>query len=341
MKKNGSKKIIAITAAVLCAVIIIGITAYDLYISSGKASDTYIAMGTLVTTELNGVNSAEATADIKEEINAVEESCISWRESDSDVARINQSPNSDVSVSRQTAGWISDSLDICQKSNGAFDITVGNLSKLWNIGSDDAAVPKESDIESVIQNIGYNKVLVNDTTVKIGSGQSLDLGAVGKGIACDCAQEILREYKIKSAIISVGGSVLLYGNKKFTVGIVDPDNDSGYMATLKIKNKFVSTSGDYERYFEQDGKRYHHLLDPSTGYPAENNLRSVTVICDSGLLSDALSTACFVMGYKKSLGLLEQYDAQAVYIFDDKTVAVTDGIKDSFELSGSNYKMAS
>lgn len=341
MKKNGSKKIIAITVAVLCAVIIIGIAVYDLYISSGKSSDTYIAMGTLVTTELNGVNSAEATADIKEEINGVEESCISWRESDSDVARINKSPNSDVSVSRQTAGWISDSLDICQKSNGAFDITVGNLSKLWNIGSENAAVPKEADIEKIIQNIGYDKVLVNDTTVKIGSNQSLDLGAVGKGIACDCAKEILKEYKIKSAVISVGGSVLLYGNKKFTVGIIDPDNDSDYMATIKIKNKFVSTSGDYERYFEQDGKRYHHLLDPSTGYPAENNLRSVTVICDSGLQSDALSTACFVMGYKKSLGLLNQFDAQAVFIFDDKTVAVTDGIKDSFELSGNGYKMAS
>lgn len=341
MKKNGSKKIIVITAAVLCAVIIIGITAYDLYISSGKSSETYIAMGTLVTTELNGVNSAEATADIKEEINGIEESCISWRESDSDVGRINQSPNSDVSVSRQTAEWIADSLDICQKSNGAFDITVGNLSKLWNIGSDNAAVPKEADIESTIQNIGYNKVLVNDTTVKIGSGQSLDLGAVGKGIACDCAKDILKEYKIKSAVISVGGSVLLYGNKKFTVGIIDPDNDSDYMATIKVKNKFVSTSGDYERYFEQDGKRYHHLLDPSTGYPAENNLRSVTVICDSGLQSDALSTACFVMGYKKSLGLLNQFDAQAVFIFDDKTVAVTDGIKDSFELSGNGYKMSS
>ncbi|MGN1480006.1 MAG: FAD:protein FMN transferase [Acutalibacteraceae bacterium] len=341
MKQNGSKKIIGITAAVLCAVIIIGIAAYDFYISSGKLSDTYIAMGTLVTTELNGVNSAEATADIKEEINGIEESCISWRENESDVGRINQNPNSDVSVSRQTAEWIADSLDICQKSNGAFDITVGNLSKLWNIGSDNAAVPKEADIENTIQNIGYNKVLVDDTTVKIGSGQSLDLGAVGKGIACDCAKDILKEYKIKSAVISVGGSVLLYGNKKFTVGIVDPDNDSDYMATIKVKNKFVSTSGDYERYFEQDGKRYHHLLDPTTGYPAENNLRSVTVICDSGLQSDALSTACFVMGYKKSLGLLNQFDAQAVFIFDDKTVAVTDGIKDSFELSGNGYKMAS
>ena len=109
------------------------------------------------------------------------------------------------------------------------------------------------------------------------------------------------------------------------------------MAVLKLKDKFISTSGDYEKYFEQDGKRYHHIIDPSTGYPSEGDLTSVTVISDSGLESDALSTACFVLGYKKSLGLLNQYNAEAVFIFKDKTVAVTDGIKKSFEIKNSDY----
>ena len=149
-------------------------------------------------------------------------------------------------------------------------------------------------------------------------------------------KDILKSGNIKNAVVSVGGSVLVYG-KSATVGITDPYDTSSYMAVLKLKDKFISTSGDYEKYFEQDGKRYHHIIDPSTGYPSEGDLTSVTVISDSGLESDALSTACFVLGYKKSLGLLNQYNAEAVFIFKDKTVAVTDGIKKSFEIKNSDY----
>ncbi len=334
--KKSTKKAVKVIALVLCAVIIAGFISYDIYIGSAKGEKTFFSMGTLVTVKLSGKNASSCAEEIQNAIDGIDSSYLSWREEGSDVERINASAGSDVSVSRETAEWISKALDICSASGGKFDITLGKISQLWNIDDGGGKVPNESDIDSLLESVGYSRVLVNETSVKCGEGQSIDLGSVGKGIACDVTKDILKSGNVKNAVVSVGGSVLVYG-KSATVGITDPYDTSSYMAVLKLKDKFVSTSGDYQKYFEQNGKRYHHIIDPSTGYPSEGDLTSVTVISDSGLESDALSTACFVLGYKKSLGLLNQYNAEAVFIFKDKTVAVTDGIKKSFEIKNSDY----
>ncbi len=335
MKKN-NKKVIGIVAVILCAAVIIGLVSYDLIMNSRTSENSYIAMGTIVSTNVTGSDSDIVSEEIKEAIIGIENACLSRNVEDSDIWRINENPELTVSVSRETAYWTGEALDICSDSNGAFDITIGKLSKLWNIGSGEETVPSKEDIEKLLSSVSYKNVLVNDTSVKISNGQALDLGAVGKGIACDAIKEILDNNDIKDAVVSVGGSVLVYG-KKASIGIVDPNNSENYMATISIDNQCVSTSGDYERFFESDGKTYHHILDPETGYPAVTDLRSVTVVCDSGLDSDALSTACFVLGYKDSLELLKKYDAQAVFIFDNNTVTVTDGLKDSFELKSNDY----
>lgn len=334
--KKSTKKAVKVIALVLCAVIIAGFISYDIYISSVKDEKTFFSMGTLVTVKLSGKNASPCAEEIQNAIDGIDSSYLSWREEGSDVERINASAGSDVSVSRETAAWISKALDICSVSGGKFDITLGKISELWNIDNGGGKVPDESDIESLLEKVGYSRVLVNETSVKCGEGQSIDLGSVGKGIACDVTKDILKSCNIKNAVVSVGGSVLVYG-KSATVGITDPYDTSSYMAVLKLKDKFISTSGDYQKYFELNGKKYHHIIDPSTGYPSKGELTSVTVISDSGLESDALSTACFVLGYKKSLGLLNQYNAEAVFIFKDKTVAVTDGIKKSFEIKNSDY----
>lgn len=334
--KKSTKKAVKVIALILCAVIIAGFISYDIYISSAKKEKTFYSMGTLVTLKLSGKNASSCAEEIQNTIDGIDTSYLSWREEGSDVERINASAGSDVSVSRETAAWISKALDICSASDGTFDITLGKISQLWDIDNGGGKVPKESDIEALLDDAGYDRVLVNDTSVKCGEGQSIDLGSIGKGIACDVTKDILKSNKINNAVVAVGGSVLIYG-KSATVGITDPYNTSSYMAVLKLKDKFISTSGDYQKYFESDGKRYHHIIDPATGYPSEGDLTSVTVIADSGLESDALSTACFVMGYKKSLGLLNQYNAEAVFIFKDKTVAVTDGVKNSFEIKNSDY----
>ncbi len=330
------KKVTSIIAIVLCAVIVSGLVSYDFVKNSNTVEKTYIAMGTVIKSDIRGKDAQVATAEIKELISGIENSYLSWRTENSDVWRINTDAGRSVSVSRETSQWISRCIDISVDCEGSFDITIGKISRLWNIGNGDEKVPARAEINSLLKTVGYKNVFVDDTTVRIGQGQAIDLGAVGKGIACDCIKDILDKYDIKSAVISVGGSILIYGDNA-TVGIVDPDNSSDYMATVEIDGQCVSTSGDYERYFEADGKKYHHIIDPESGYPSVSDLKSVTVICNSGLDSDALSTACFVMGYKKGLALLEKYDAQAVFIFDNNTVTVTEGLKNNFKLNSNKY----
>ncbi len=335
MRKN-NKKVITIIAVVVCAAIIIGLVSYDFVKSSHTVESTHIAMGTVISSSIKGKDAQAATDEFKEFISGLENACLSWRVEGSDVWRINSEAGKDVSVSTETAAWIGRALDISSDSNGAFDITVGKLTQTWNIGSGKEKLPDDETIKVLLEDVGYKNVFVSNTSVRIDDCQAIDLGAIGKGIACDVIKDLLDDYSIEEAIISVGGSVLVY-NQKASVGIADPDNSQKHMATIEIDSQCVSTSGDYERFFESDGKKYHHILDPETGYPAVTDLRSVTVICDSGLDADALSTACFILGYRQSLELLKKYDAEAVFIFDNNTVNITDGIKDSFKLTSDNY----
>ena len=166
-------------------------------------------------------------------------------------------------------------------------------------------------------------------------GMSLDLGAVGKGISCDNLRDKLKSLNISGAVISVGGSIVTYGRKPdgsaWNVGIVNPHDTSSYIGTLTLTGDWsVSTSGDYERYVEADGIRYHHIIDPETGYPADAGLSSVTVMSHYGALSDALSTACFVLGTEKAQDLLEQYDAYAVMVEHSGKVILSEGAEQFF-----------
>ena len=167
----------------------------------------------------------------------------------------------------------------------------------------------------------------------------LDLGAVGKGVALDeIAAFLAQQQTVKGAVISAGGSILTYGSKpegeSWQVGIINPQVTSKSLGVFSLKGQwFISTSGDYERYFEVDDKRYHHIMNPHTGYPAESGVSSVTILCKSGLLSDALSTACFVLGVEEGMELVRQYDAEALFVSTEGEIAMTDGMKKYFSLS--------
>ena len=188
---------------------------------------------------------------------------------------------------------------------------------------------------------------MDGNTVTLEDGCTLELGAVGKGIGCDVIAEFLKEQKdVAGMILNLGGSsVMTYGEKpdgtEWKIALTDPrDAEGDYLGTITLKaNQFLSTSGDYEKYFIEDGKRYHHILDPKTGYPAWTGLTSVTVVCDSGFLADGLSTACFVLGREKAEKLLEKYNAEAVFVDEDRNVYATDGIKDQFELMKDTYTL--
>lgn len=340
--ENGAKKKLnkkSLIAIILCAVIVFGIVSYDFISGKSSCEKTSVAMGTVVTVKLFGFGAKNDLDKIETEINGLENSVLSWRKEGSDVYRINKGSGTQVSVSPDTVKIIGQCIDISDDCGGVFDITIGNVTKLWDFGGNNQRLPSDDEIKTALGSVGYKNVSISGNAVQIKKGQSLDLGAVGKGFVCDKIKELLDKGRTKSAVVSVGGSLLIYGNRTFSVGIVNPDNDKQSMGTLKLKDTCVSTSGNYEKYFEQDGKRYHHILNATTGYPATSEFKSVTVVCESGLISDTLSTVCYIAGYRKSIEILKKFDAEAVFIFNNNAVRVTDGLSGKFTVTDDSYTL--
>ena len=332
------------------------------------------AMGTSVQVTIYGNEDKGFKAnDVVDEIKKLDEEVISWREEGSELYKLNHEYviGEPYRISDILYEALMNSYDICDKSGGALDITIRPLALLWNIEeADDESfvVPNENEIKDALKNVDYSAIYMYDSE-KVGpdgnedggydreaSGYSpdkyivldkenflLDLGATGKGYALDIAYKSLTEHNVDGAMVSVGGSVLVYGTKdggknndSWRVGIRNPKGSQedmiGYLEFPCAKDfqKKISTSGNYEKFIQKDGIIYHHILDSSTGYPADSGLAGVTVVCDNGLISDGLSTACFVLGYERSLELLDRYDAEAIFIDKDNNVRVTDGLTDFF-----------
>lgn len=326
---KNKKKIIIVVAAVICVALLTALYFWNYnrekrYDCSEK---NVVAMGTIVSQKLYGEGSAKHIEKISTLINALDDE-ISWREESSAVAKIN---SGEAVKSRQVTDIIEKCLQVTKDSDGAFDITIGGVTRLWNIGEDSQRVPAKKEIDLELQNVGSDKVSIASNTISLQDGTKLDLGAVGKGAACDNVMTYLKASDIKGAVVSVGGSIVAYGkyNKKgdkWRIAVKHPRNENEYLGVISLSEGFVSTSGDYERYFEQDGKRYHHIIDATTGYPADSGVISVTVVCDSGILSDALSTACFILGEKESKSLLEKYNASAIFVDSELNVSVVGDI---------------
>ncbi len=330
------KKRIAIAAAALCAAVLLAVIIYD-FITGKTVSDSFLSMDTTVSSDIEGCKADETSALIREEIKRLDLQLLSRTSEDSAIFAIN---SDSAEYSDEILNLLKEIKEIETASGYSFCIGMGELTDLWGICTEDARLPLESEISAATERIKNWGVIAN--AVIVPTGVTLDLGAVGKGIACDYARDILASSKCKKAVISVGGSVLLYSkskNAEFKIGIRNPQGTANeYAAILTAGNACISTSGNYERYFELDGKRYHHIFDPASGYPAESGLQSVTVISDSGLVSDALSTACFVLGIEKSLPLLEKYGAQAIFITNDNEFILTSGIEE-FEITDGNFTM--
>ncbi|MDO5146128.1 MAG: FAD:protein FMN transferase [Eubacteriales bacterium] len=319
-----------------------------------RFSKTDFVMDTVLQMTIYG--RTDYSDEIKEKLSAAETEELSWRQADSEVFLLNQrcSEGETVEMTEAFSGWAEASLSLAQKSGGAFDPTIGNLTRLWDVEGENPTVPDKSEIQAVMESVGYEAINIEGEQpqggrrrISMKDGVTLDLGAVGKGIGCDIAGEILGGKRdVQGAVIAVGGSILTYGSKPggepWSVAIRDPEGAEGeYVGVIKLEgNAFVSTSGDYEKFFVEDGKKYHHIMDPSTGYPSESDVSSVTVVCVPGktkgkypgLLSDGLSTACFVLGTEKGKALLEEYGAEGVLIDKENNVTVTDGLAGSLEL---------
>lgn len=314
---------------------------------------TSLAMGTYVQQTVYGTGGEQAAADASQAVTELE-ALISWRKEDSDVAKINANAGQDwIVVDDATLTLLEQCLDVAQRSGGAFDPTILPLSSLWDFGGENQHLPGDDEIQRFASYVDYQNLRI-DTVKKEASLKNslyaLDLGGAGKGAACDAAVQSYKQSGASCAIVAVGGSVGIYGQKPdrtdWRVAIRNPfqnleEQQNASMGTLDLAGGFVSTSGLYEKYFEQDGKLYHHILDPRTGYPVENELVSVTVACDNGALSDMLSTACFVLGWEESQQLLSHYNAGAVFIYKNKEVAVTDNLKDRLTITADDYTLIS
>lgn len=310
----------------------------------GGTTLTTYAMGSYVQQTVYGGDEGGAAQAANTAITELED-LISWRVEGSDVEQLNQAAGTDfLEIDQRTWNVLRTSLDVCQASGGAFDITIAPISWLWDF-DEEPHLPQASTIESLLPAVDYTQLsLQEDGTAALRSSSSaLDLGAVGKGAACDAAVAAYKEAGVERAVVSAGGSVGVYGEKpfgqKWQVSVRNPDTD-GALGVLSVSSGFLSTSGSYEKQFTEDGVTYHHLLDPSTGYPADSGLLSVTVWSGSGALSDALSTACFVLGIEDSLPLLEQFDSQALFITQERQIYLTSGLEDAFTLSFGDYTLA-
>ncbi len=324
------------------------------------AGGTYgFAMGSTISVRLYG---EDAEACQREAIDAVKEldrKVISWREEGSELAEWNRTAKAgtDVKLSRTLGDALDRSLELSDTSDGALDITLRPVLEVWGIEEatpDDFRVPSEQELKAAGAKTGTADLrLTGSRMAQDGEGSKkneeaeyalarsrediiLDLGSVGKGYALDVVYDNLQGRSLSGGVIAVGGSIMVYGSRgdgrEFRVGIRDPEglpeDILGYITFASGTGKqCISTSGGYEKYIEKDGVRYHHIIDPKTLRPAESDLISVTVICGNGLLSDGLSTACFILGEERAVKLLRKYEAEGVFVRRDGSVISTPGIE--------------
>ncbi|MFP3152825.1 FAD:protein FMN transferase [Lachnospiraceae bacterium ZAX-1] len=251
----------------------------------------------------------------------------------SDVYNINHAGGQPVFVDLETIALIEQGLKYGKVSNGAFDITIGAVSDLWDFKSDSHALPSPSDIAQAVSTVSYHTIIIGQDTITLSNPNTqLDLGGIAKGFIADKMKEYLLSNGITQGFINLGGNVLALGQRSdgqnYTFGIQKPFAKEGTsIATVEITDQTVVTSGVYERYFEQNGIRYHHILDPKTGYPYENNLLGVTIICPNSIDGDGLSTTCFALGLEKGMELIESHkDTEAIFITDDFKLHITSGL---------------
>ncbi|QQO09753.1 FAD:protein FMN transferase [Breznakiella homolactica] len=303
-------------------------------------------LGTVCTVNLYNRGNAKVYREIFSRLREIE-SRMSANMDGTDVEAVNANAGiAPVAVHRDVLEVVQRSLYFAELTGGAFDPTVGPLVKLWNIGSDDARIPRQEEIDAVLPLVNWRNVRVDEdagTVFLTEPGMRLDLGAIAKGYAADEAARIIAKARIPRAIIDLGGNVYAYGTKEggapWRIGIQNPSGLRGsYLGIMEVRDKTMVTSGVYERFFESGGIRYHHILSGKDGYPVSNGLLSVTIVTDHSIDADALSTGVFALGYEQGRALVESQDnAEAVFVFEDMSIRGTSGAFSYFSLTDRDY----
>ncbi|MBO4884677.1 MAG: FAD:protein FMN transferase, partial [Clostridia bacterium] len=245
-----------------------------------------------------------------------------------------------AALSEETAAVLRFALDMGEKTGGALDVTLYPVVRAWGFTTGDYRVPGDDEITALLENVDWGRVALDGAEARLPEGAMVDLGAVVKGYASDRLAELLREGGAGSALIDLGGNIYCVGAKQngsaWRIGIRDPKDETGYVGALSVTDRAVVTSGSYERFFTaENGAVYGHIFDPATGRPADSGLVSATVVGESGMLCDALTTALYVLGAEKAGALLKTIDGvDAVLVDEDGAVWITRGLKDSFTPMG-------
>ncbi len=260
------------------------------------------------------------------------ENLISRTKEGSDIYRINHASGMPVEVSDTTIELLEAGIYYGELTDGAFDITIAPLSQLWDF-KNNTRVPEANDIKTALSHVNYKNILIDDNTVTLKDPEaSIDLGGIAKGYMADCLKKYLEKEGIKSALINLGGNILTIGAKPdgsaFQIGIQRPfDKKNATITSASAIDSSVVTSGSYERYFEMDGKIYHHILDTNTGYPCQNDLLGVTILSQDSMAGDALSTACFALGLKDAKKLIDSLDGvEAIFITNEFSVSYSSNL---------------
>ena len=295
---------------------------------------TFFAMDTMMDFTIYGES---GLIDQSESLIASLESLVSVTDTGSELYAINQTGSG--TLTGKASSLMEQALEICRRTDGALDLSIYPIVRAWGFTTGSYQVPDEAEIQALLPLVDYRKIQYDAATgtVTLPEGMEIDLGSVAKGYAGQLAAQMLREHGVQSALLNLGGNVQTVGAKPdgspWQIGIKDPQGEDAMMV-LSVEDQAVVTSGGYERYFEQDGQTYWHIMDPSTGHPADSGLISVTIVGDEGVVCDGLSTALFVMGLEKAADLWAQScDFEAVFVTASGEVYITEGLRDRFALT--------
>ena len=280
---------------------------------------TQILLGTIVEIQVSDEDEQVAEKAISQafaEVKRIDDLFTTYNE-ESPVWKINNNSDTLIKVDDEIYNLLVLCDSVTRLSDGCFDVSLDNLTKAWGFYTDDPHLPTKAAIDSALNSSGWNNIqLKENQTIIRRKNVGLNFGAIAKGYAVDKAIDVLKKSGIKKALVNAGGEIKVIGND-WKVGIQHPRDERGIVAVVKLNDMTVATSGDYEQYFEQDGIRYHHIIDPKTGYPARG-LQSVTVINESNTFADALATAVFVMGKEKGMKLIENLNNTEAMIIDEE-----------------------
>ena len=309
--------------------------------ADASSSRDIFAMDTYMTVTAYGEHASEAVDKAETEIKRLDE-MLSTGNENSEVYKLNQ--NGEAVVSDDTAYLYERSEKIYKQTKGVFDISIYPVMDAWGFTTENYRIPAEDELSALLKNVDASKIQYDKKTKKITLPKNvkIDFGGIAKGYTSSRIMQIYKKCGVTSGLVSLGGNVQLLGAKPdgsaWKVAVESPEEDGNYLGILQAKDKAVITSGGYERYFEKNGKKYHHIIDPSTGYPAENGLTSVTIVSDDGTLADGLSTSLFIMGKEKAEKFWKKYNDKfdVILLTDDDQLYVSEGIADDFQ---SDYKV--